>query len=102
MCSQNESVACVAVDGMLVCCRMLSVCAEPYPSSHAFHAPVCGASNVELSMTCGVTVHGAGFADPFSNPELPSSCIVVFAAVTVKLIVTVWVCPPPVQLTTIG
>ena len=99
MCSQKESVAPVVVAGMATVWRMLSVCGVPYPFSHAFHEPVCEASKLELSITPEVTVHGAGFADPFSKPGLPNNCCAP-PLVTVKLIVTERVCPPPEPLTT--
>ena len=35
ICSQNVSVAEVAVDGMVTVCITVSVVAVPYPSSHA-------------------------------------------------------------------
>src|SRR5438132_11307024 len=74
MCSQNESDAVAAFEGIVTACCKVSVCAEPYPSSHAFQLPVCGVSKLELSITPAVTVHGAGFEDSFSNPVLPSKC----------------------------
>ena len=59
-----------------------------------------GASKAELSITAGVTVHGAGLDDPFSNPGLPSNCCVVPPPlVTVRLIVAECVCPPPEPVT---
>jgi hypothetical protein len=64
--------------------------------SQAFHEPVCGASKLELSITPEVSVHGAGLAEPFSNPELPNNCC---AVLTVRLICAVCVCPPPVPVT---
>ena len=74
MCSQNVSVAEVLPAGMVTVWRIESVCAEPYPSIHAFHEPLCAAWPAPLSMTPVVTVHGAGLAEPFSKPVLPRSC----------------------------
>ena len=51
-----------------------------------------------MLITLAVTVHGAGLADPFSNPGLPSSCVVVVPVVTVKATVAVWVTPPPLPV----
>src|SRR5207249_58580 len=74
MCSQNVNVADVLPAGMVTVWRIESVCADPYPSIHAFHEPLCAAWPVPLSMTPVVTVHGAGFAEPFSKPVVASSC----------------------------
>ena len=62
---------------------------------------MCGASLVELSITPELTVHGAGFDEPFSKPGLPSNCWVVPpppAVVTVRLTFAVWVLLPPVPV----
>src|SRR5882672_3851394 len=50
----------------------VSVCALPYPSSHAFHDPVWAGSLDELVTTPLVAVHGV--AMPVSKPGLPSNC----------------------------
>src|ERR1051326_6872397 len=71
MCRKNVSVAAVAADGMVTVCSAVSVCVVPYPSSHASQLPAWGGSLVELLITPLVTVQGAGFVDPFSNPGLP-------------------------------
>src|SRR5689334_12728588 len=52
-------------------------------------------------MTPAVGVHGAGFAEPFSKPGLPSNCCAA-AEVTVTETVVVCVLPPPVPVTVIG
>lgn len=39
ICSQNVSVAAVAVGSMLTCCMIESVVVAAWPSSHASHAP---------------------------------------------------------------
>jgi len=96
ICNQNESIALVALEGMLTGCMIVSVCVEPHPSSQAFHDPVCGASNPELSITPAVTVQGDGLLDPFSNPELLNNCC---AVVIVKFMFVECVCPPPVPVT---
>lgn len=106
MCSQKVSVAAVAFAGMLTCCMIESVVAEPWPSSQASHVPECGDSVLVLLMillvVCVVvTVQGAGLVDPFSNPGLPRICVVPPppAALTVRAIVVVCVTPPPVAVT---
>lgn len=54
-----------------------------------------------LLMTDGVTVHGDGFAEPFSNPPFTRSCCVP-PALTVSVIEDERVSPPPVPLTVTG
>src|SRR5690242_4743972 len=70
MCNQNVSVYEVHPAGRLTLWLSESVCELPYPSSHAFHEPECAGSEVLLSITAGVALHGA--AVPVSNPGLPS------------------------------
>jgi hypothetical protein len=53
---------------------------------------------VELLMTPLVTVQGAGFVDPFSNPGLPRICVVVPPEVIVSETVVLWETPPPLAL----
>jgi len=50
-------------------------------------------------MTPEVTLHGAGLADPFSNPGLPRICVVVPPEVTVREIVVLCEMPPPLAFT---
>ena len=77
MCNQKLSVAEVVLEGTLTCCMIESVVVEPWPSSHASHAPECGGSAlvllINLLVDCVVvTVQGLGLEDPFSNPGLLS------------------------------
>ena len=53
---------------------------------------------MELFITPEVTLQGAGFVDPFSNPGLPRTCVVVPPAVTVKATVVLCETPPPLAL----
>src|SRR5512141_2746450 len=99
MCSQNESAAVFATDEIVTVCTSVSVCVVPYPFNHAFHDPLCDASDEELSITPDVTVHGEGFADPFSNPGLPINCwLPPPLGLTVRLITVECVLPPPVPV----
>ena len=60
---------------------------------------MCGAWELELSMTPEVAIQGVGLDDPFSKPGLLSNCWVVPPPpLTVKLIVVVCVLPPPEPL----
>ena len=52
-----------------------------------------------MSITPDVTVHGDGFAEPFSKPGLPSICWVPDMIVNLTFIDLV--CPPPEPLTII-
>jgi hypothetical protein len=101
ICSQNVRVAAVAFAGMDTCCITVSVWADPNPSSHASHVPPCGGSLVELLITPELVTHGAGAVDPFSNPGLPSNCVVVVPppeAAIVSAMVAVCVTVPPVAV----
>jgi hypothetical protein len=101
-CSQKVRVAAVALEAIETCCITVSVCVVPKPSSHASQVPVCGGSLLELLITPEDVVHGAGLVDPFSNPGLPSICVVVPpppAAAIVRAIVIVCVTVPPVAVT---
>ena len=95
MCSQKLSEAEVAFAGIVTCCKMVSVLVVPNPSIQASKVPEWGGSALELLMIrlvecVVVSVHGAGFDLPFSNPGLPSSCVVVPPeALIVKAIVAV-------------
>src|SRR5215813_1732469 len=82
MCNQNCSVAWHPA-GTVTVCDSVSVCVVPYPSSQAYHVPLCEVSPAPLGlMTPAVLVHGA--AEPVSNPGLPSSWV--------------WVVQPPPAL----
>ena len=52
-------------------------------------------------MTPAVTLQGAGFVEPFSNPGLPRICVVVPPEVTVSEIVVLCEMPPPLAFTVI-
>jgi hypothetical protein len=102
MCSQKVSVAAVALEAIETCCITVSVCAVPKPSSHASHVPACGGSLAELFTTPEDVTHGAVFVDPFSNPGLPRTCVVVVPppeAAIVSATVVVCVTAPPVAVT---
>jgi hypothetical protein len=75
---------------------MVSVLVVPKPSSQASNVPECGGSEVELLMISTgvcveVRVHGLGFDVPFSNPGLPSICVVVLPPAEVIVTATVTV-----------
>lgn len=91
ICSQNVSVAAVALAGIVTCCRIDSVVVEPWPSSQASKVPECGGSVLLLLMillleAVVLAVHGEGLDAPFSNPGLPSN----------------WVVPPPPGAVTVS
>src|SRR3954447_19830691 len=99
MCSQNVSGAVDAVEGMAPCWYSESVWDVPYPSSHAFHDPLCAGSAAELSTTPEVATHGD--AVPVSNPVFFSSCEPPPPPelVTVRDTLVECVFPPPAPVT---
>src|SRR3984893_17200772 len=71
MCSHRLSVYVVQPDGRVTAWVAESVCAAPYPSSHAFQVPPCAAWEVEFVITPDVVVQDTA---PLSKPGLANFC----------------------------